>query len=195
MHMKLHDIATVIAGYTFRGAIEPDLRGDVSVFQAKDLVQGVPLTHIEHLTKISLGVQGRSGFIQIGDVLLVARGMKLGAFRSTVFAADAANVIASSSIHIIRITDESVIPEYLSHYLNSNEGQFALSEIVTGSYIGAVPRSALEKVKVPIPTLQKQKAIVELHRNIREQQRIMNRQSEINQNIINATFKNLTSQV
>ncbi len=193
MYRKIHEVATVIAGYTFRGAVTPDSAGSIRVFQAKDLVQGEPVVNIDALTRISQDASGNSGYLKKSDVLLVARGMRSGAFRSTVFLSDVLNVIASSSVHIIRVTITDVIPEYISHYLNSKEGQDSLSEIVSGSYIGAIPRKELENIKIPIPNLNKQQTIVDLHRNIREQQRILERKNEIKENIINATFKNLTA--
>lgn len=191
--MLIKDIAQVIAGYTFKKAIESDNSGNIFVFQAKDLIQGEPLINVNTLTKAFLGIPEHAAYLQGNDILLVARGMKSGAFRSTVFMSEESNVIASSSVHIIRIKSEDVLPEYISHYLNSKEGQDSLSQIVSGSYIGAIPRGELERIKIPIPTLQKQKAIVDLHQNMRSQQKILIRRNELKQNIINATFSNLTT--
>lgn len=190
--MKLKGIATVIAGYTFRGAITPDKNGDLLVFQAKDLARGAFVTDVSTLTPIAFDPTGYTGHLKKDDVLVIARGMKAGAFRSTVFKSDASNVIASSSVHIIRITTSSVLPEYISHYLNSKNGQESLSEIVTGSYIGALPRRLLEQLKIPIPDLRKQKVIIDLYRNMQMQQKILNRKNELKQQILDTTFTNIT---
>ena len=189
--MELHEISTVIAGYTFRGAVKPDSEGHIFVFQAKDMVQSEPIIDTSSLTRISHEVPGYTGQLKNGDVLLVARGMKAGSFRSTIFSSDDDNVIASSSVHVIRITDNQILPEFLSLYLNSKEGQESISQIVTGSYIGAVPRRALEKIKIPLLPLERQRTFVELDTNIRGQQRITNRQNKIKEDIINATFRKL----
>ncbi len=191
MHIK--DFGQVMAGYAFRGAIKPDINGHIFVFQAKDLIQGEPVANTTALTKISDEVPSYGGHLRRNDVVLVARGMKAGAFRSTVFTASDDNVIASSSVHVIRIIGQNILPEFLSLYLNSKEGQDALTNIVTGSYIGAIPRRELEKIKIPIPPLQKQEALIHLFRNMREQKKILDRKSEITQNIINATFKSLVT--
>jgi restriction endonuclease S subunit len=191
--MQINNIAEVISGYTFRVAIKPEKGGNVFVFQARDIVQNVPFSDIYTLTRISHETLGYAGYLKKNDVLLIARGMKSGAFRSTIFVSNEPNVIASSSVHVIRITTPDALPEYVSHYLNSKVGQDSLSGIVSGSYIGALPRRALEKIKIPIPSLQKQETIVNLHRNIQEQQRVLGRKNEINQNILNATFRNLTT--
>ncbi|CAH1903567.1 Methylase_S domain-containing protein [Candidatus Nitrotoga sp. HW29] len=192
MHMKLHDIATIIAGYTFRGAITPDKNGGLLVFQAKDLVRGAFITDVSTLTPIAFDPTGYAGYLKKDDVLVIARGMKTGAFRSTVFQSDASNVIASSSVHIIRITAPKVLPEYVSYYLNSKNGQDSLSEIVTGSYIGALPRRLLEQLKIPVPDLRKQSAIINLYHNMQMQQKILDRKNELKQQILDATFTNLT---
>jgi restriction endonuclease S subunit len=189
--MKLGDIAQVIPGYAFRGAIKPDITGDTFVLQAKDLVQGLPITGTDTLTSIALEV-AYSSFLQKHDVLLVSRGMKAGSFRSTVFMAEDTNVIASASVHVIRPATLNVIPEYLSHYLNSKKGQDDLTQIVTGSYIGAIPRRSLEQIRIPIPDLNKQKAIVDLFNNIQAQQKLLDRKKQLKQQIIEATFKNIT---
>lgn len=191
--MKLHEISSITAGYNFRGAIESNQNGHIFVFQAKDLIQGEPISDTGRLTRISHNVSGYETYLKRNDVLLVARGMKAGSFRSTVFTSDAPNVIASSSIHIIRVTDPHVIPEFISLFLNSKEGQEVISEIVTGSYIGAVPRKELERLKIPDLSLEQQKIIIMLDQNIRKQQKIINRQNEIRQSIVSATLRSLVT--
>jgi restriction endonuclease S subunit len=191
--MKLSDVSEVIAGYTFRGAIKPDANGNFFVFQAKDLVQGLPFENVATLTKISHHAPEYSGHLRKNDILLAARGMKSGAFRSTTFIADESNVIPSSSVHVIRVTSKEVLPEYLSHYLNSKEGQDAVSQIISGSYIAALPRKELEKTHIPIPSLRKQEALINLFRNILAQQKIIDRETQIKQNMIHAVFKSLVT--
>ncbi|MCX6753242.1 MAG: hypothetical protein NTW62_02790 [Candidatus Nomurabacteria bacterium] len=73
------------------------------------------------------------------DILLVSRGSGAGSFRSAVFASDDTNVMPSSSVHVIRIKDVTVLPKYVCLYLNSLDGQKALAQIVTGaSYIQSI---------------------------------------------------------
>ncbi len=191
MYMELREIADVIAGYTFRGAIKPDKNGNIFVFQAKDLVQGRSVLNVSALTKISHDVPGFTGHLKKNDVLLVARGMKVGSFRSALFASNTEKVMASSSVHIIRPTNPDILPEFISLYLNSREGQEAIAKIVTGSYIGAVPRKELERIEIPALSLKQQMIFIELDQNIREQERITNRQNEIRKNIISGIFRNL----
>src|ERR1700685_3521239 len=115
--MQIKDIAEVVTGYTFRGAIKADANGNTFVFQAKDLIRGKPFVEVNVLTKISHDGRTDAGALKKNDVLLVARGMKSGAFRSTIFASSISNVVASSSVHVIRVTAANVMPEYVSHFI------------------------------------------------------------------------------
>lgn len=193
--MKIHEFGSVSMGYTFRGAVNPDPDGKVFVFQARDLSRGVVFGDEEarSLSKTSHPFSGYTGHLCKDDILLAARGMKTGAFRSAVFVSSSQNVVASASVYVIRITSQDILPEYVSYYLNSQDGQNAIASIVSGTHIGAVSRKELEKIDIPIPPLRKQEAFVNLLRNLREQQKIIDREKEIKQNIINATFKSLTA--
>lgn len=191
--MKLRDIGYITLGYSFRAAVTPDENGAIFLLQASNVIRGVPITDTNGLTPISFEMPGYAGHLRESDVLLVSRGgTKEGTFRSTVFMSNAENVIASASILIIRITSINVLPEYLSLYLNSKRGQNALTEIVTGSYIGSIPKKELEKVNVLIPDLKKQKAIIDLYQNMQMQQKILDRRNKLKQQVIEATFTNLT---
>lgn len=191
MYIKLQEIATIIAGYAFRGAITPDPSGHLLVLQAKDLVQGQPVTDVRILTRSSHEVMGYAGQLKTNDVLLVARGMRAGAFRSTVFASAAQNVIASASVHIIRTHDVRVLPAFISLYLNSKYGQDAIAQILTASYVGAIPRKQLERIKIPLPSLAEQQLFIDLDSNIQEQARITDRQNAIKRELFQATLSNL----
>ncbi len=191
--MRLKDFAVVISGYTFREAIEADENGNSFVFQAKDVRQANPFYDITVLTKITQNLSSDSNNLKKNDIIQVARGMKTGSFRSTVFVSEEENIIASSSVHIIRLTAKDVLPEYVSYYLNSKLGQDCLSKIISGSYIGAVPRKELENINIPIPSINYQQAIIDLFKNMREQQKIIDRKSAINKNILNSAFRTLVT--
>lgn len=191
MKQEIKKIANILPGYTFRSAVEPDPRGDTWVFQAKDVVQGVPFNTVSSLTKISHTVSGKTGRLEKNDIILVARGMKTGAFRSTMFVADSPHVIASSSVYIIRLTRADCIPEYVSLYLNSHAGQKALASIVSGSFIGVLPRRKLEDLEIPLPALDQQKLVIALQGNIRAQETLIARQLQLKRDIADALFKKL----
>lgn len=192
MQKNLSQFSNIVSGYTFRGPVKSQQNGDIYVLQAKNITINEDITSIAEFTRIDSNSLRNPYFLEYNDVLIVSRGS--GSFRSTVFATNDKNVIASSSVYVIRIKDVTVLPKYISLYLNSQEGQKAILQIVTGgSYIQTLLRRSLEDFKVPIPPIHIQKSIVALSENIKQQEKILSRKKEIKQIIINSTFTNLTN--
>ncbi len=192
MQKKLSQLATIVSGYTFRGSIENDPNGDIFVLQAKNIQMSQDIDDVSDFTTISDKSLRNPYFLQYNDILLVSRGSGLGSFRSAVFISNEPNVMPSSSVHVIRIHDVTVLPKYISLYLNSEVGQKALSQIVTGaSYIQSILVKNLIDFEILIPPIHIQKSIISLHENITDQERILKRKQELQKNIINASFTNL----
>ena len=162
MQTKITNVADIINGYTFRGAIETIKNSDVFVLQAKDIIQGQNISDTNKLTPIAFKGVRTASFLQKNDVVVVSRGTGAGSFRSVVFNSNE-NVIASSSLLILRIKKKEILPEYVSLYLNSSYGQNKILETVVGSYIHAISRKKFEEeIKIPIPSLEKQESLVKL---------------------------------
>ncbi len=195
MQKKLKEIANTVLGYTFRGSVTNDPSGDIFVIQAKNVNSTKDITETDELIRVSSKPIRSPFFLEINDILIVSRGSGHGSFRSSVFTSESKNVVASSSVHIIRITDVTVIPKYVSLYLNSFDGQKELMQIITGgSYIQSILVKNLSELKIPIPSIHIQKLIIALHENIKQQQQILDKKKEIKQNIINVTFTNLVKE-
>jgi restriction endonuclease S subunit len=104
---------------------------------------------------------------------------------------DRSDILASSSLIIIRVKDTKILPEYIAIYLNSLEWQNEILNAVMGSYVKAISRKKFEEIKIPIPPLIKQKNMVWLSHNIIQQEKIYNRKKELKQQIFTATLKNI----
>lgn len=192
MQKKISTIAEITPGYTFRKSINNDPVGDVFVLQAKNIIANKDLNNIDDLVKISSDMIRSPYYLEYNDILIISRSSSPGYFRSSVFTSSNKNVIASSSVYIIRIKDVTVIPKYLSLYLNSLDGQKILSAIASGgSYIKTMLIRNLSEIEIPIPPINTQKAIIALSENIKRQEEIFKRKQEIGQIIINQTFSKL----
>lgn len=192
MYKKLSEMADIVSGYTFRGSIENDIKGNIFVLQAKNISANQDILNTDGFVTISDKSLRNPYFLEHNDILLVSRGSGAGSFRSAIFASDDKNVMPSSSVHVIRIKDVTVLSKYVCLYLNSLDGQKALSQIVTGaSYIQSILVKNLIDLEIPIPPVHTQKSIIALHENITDQERIFKRKQEIQKNIINASFTNL----
>lgn len=189
--MKLKNIADIQPGYSFRGAVIPDSNGGMTVFQAKDLLRDEPLTTSTSLAKIATIEVKKALHLKYNDIVIVARGLKAGAFRATTIKTRDENIIASSSVHIIRVNSSSVEADYVSHYLNSNLVQGELAKEVKGSYIGVLPRRAVEELEIPLPSLEKQKMLIDLHANLLAQTKISTDRNHIIHTMIDSIYKEL----
>lgn len=192
MQKKLSQISTIVSGHNFRGSIENEIGGNVFVIQGKNMIANEDVVDTQNLICISEQTPRSPYFLQHNDILLVSRGLEPGTFRSAVFTAENKNVIASSSLQIIRIKDVSVLPKFVSLFLNSGEGQKKILEIVTGgSYIRTILIKNLSDLEIPVPPVHTQKLLIDLFENITKQEKIMDRKKEIYKNIIKSKFTNL----
>lgn len=91
--------------------------------------------------------------------------------------------IMSPAYSIFRVIDESVIiPEYLEMWFKRPEFDREASFIAVGGVRGSMPWEDFAKMKVPVPSYEKQKEIVESYRVISERMELKKR---INDNLTN----------
>lgn len=189
MHSKLSDISRIITGYSFRGSIQPTETG-TPVLQAKDITSAI-VNDITALTKTALSTPDTRSVIHKNDVLLTSRGASFGAFRAATFDLDTSKVLAASSIHIIRPDTKKILPQYLTHYLNSFYGQKEILQIARGSRILNVPLNELQDLSIPVPSLEKQKTVINLSENLFELKELNVKKNRIFDNLSSALFNEL----
>lgn len=193
MNQKIKDVCDIFVGYTFRGAIVEENGGDMFVLQAKNIKSGEYISSVNNFSKIFSDKYSKAEKVKYNDVVIVSRGSGLGSFKSAVFKYHANNIIASSSVLIIRVKSEKVLPEYLSLYLNSETGQTILLQVSSGSAFKTLIRRNLEEVNIPLPSIKEQQDIVDLCENIMQQENIMLQATEIKKRIMNGIFGHISN--
>ena len=191
----IKDIGGVYTGYTFRTSIANDPNGSILILQAKDITNtNQPISEVSALSRVA-GKRIRSPlFLKQNDVVLVVRIATSGKFRSAVFASSKANVMPSSSIYVIRIKSLTILPMYLSIYLNSVAGQTSMLRKVSGnSYIKNILRSSLCDIAIPVIPMHVQKNIISLQKNIVQQEKILKQKININQAIMRYVMSDFTA--
>jgi len=187
---KLSTLANIFSGYTFRNRIESDISENFFVLQAKNIDKGHKIISTDALLRVNLPKINSTSLLKKNDVVLVSKGFSLGSFRSTLFMIDDKQVVANSSVLIIRVKKEGVLSGYISAYLNSDEGQYKLLSLVSGSYIQSISkRSLAEEFILPIPSLREQQLIVDLSVNIDKQREYYNRKSVLMGTILDSILK------
>lgn len=171
---SIKEVAEIIPGYVFRGAIEDNSLGNTAVIQASHIDGRALMADPESFKRIVNAPERSRAFLEPGDVLIAARGSATGGFKSVVFPRYEKPVIASSSVYIIRLKPEAGIsPEFLSTYLNSDNGQVDIMKKVVGGVTRAVRGKDIEDLELSIPTIVEQETLVGFRKNIQEQERLL----------------------
>ncbi len=184
--LQIKDITDVITGYTFRTAIHNDDNGDISIIQAKDILHNGQVNCMD-IPKITIENFRSNAILKQNDVLLSCRGV----FRAGVLDENLKNAIGSASLYILRLKDNKVLPEYLSIYLNSNIGQRQIKQILSGTIIKTILRKELENLSIIIPSIKKQKQIIDIYKNWQKREDLLNKKIIFNKNIANSTINHI----
>ena len=171
----LRSVAQVLRGYSFRESVQNSSKG-TALIQIKD-IKGMYI-HDCLLKKVAKPPQS-ARYILRGDVLMSTRAY----FKSAVFNAKKP-AITSAVISIIRLKDDSILPEYLSVILNSSLIQTYLHKITSGATMRQLKTVDLEELQIPIVGLKQQHIIVHLTLNVERQ----NSLSEIKQRYVNEIY-------
>lgn len=159
---RLGDIATVFRG---RDITKKELNEDADDSYAGHLLNIADLDNylikgLNQKLSTSLMDKYQKYKIQEKDILLTARGsnLKIAIADKSLVEKD---VIASSNIAVIRVTDEKVDPYYILSYLIGEEGKIRLGKLQTGSIILVLSLGTLKDFQVPFVSLESQKNIAE----------------------------------
>jgi restriction endonuclease S subunit len=169
--LQLGEIANIQSGYTFRAKVVNVENGKLGVIQAKD-INGL---YVDESVIARIDQEyAKTRIQQDGDILLTSR----GSFRAGV-AKLSRPTIASSSLFTIRITSDNFLPDYVAIYLNSEAAQYYFSQSAKGATIQSLSIDDLRNLSIPYIKLENQQIIVNLQRNIENQNRLLRRKQEI----------------
>ena len=179
INKRLKEITKIITGYTFRTALKSIDEGGNLVVQAKDISDDLYIND-DKFIKTSHQLLKSNALIKNNDILFSVRGK----FRASVYNGNKNNIIASSSVYILRLIDDKVKSEYLTIYLNSKISQREINKILTGGAIKTILRKDLEGLSIKIPSTKEQQDIINLYKNNVLIQEKLKKKKEIINNVI-----------
>ena len=164
--INLKDIAEIQTGVFLKPAPNPD----TIYLQANDFDnEGVVLPTTKH--SVITNKKNQHHILASGNLLFMAKGYRNFC---SVFNDCGVKCAASSSFLVIKIKDAKVMPEYLNWYLNLPVIITQLRVNAVGSAIPSITKAMIEEVEVPVPSIDKQKAIIELAALQKREQQIYN---------------------
>jgi len=158
MKKTLGEIATIQAGYQFRGRVVPDPAGGTPVIQMKDYhpFHGI---NVAGMVRIEAKSIPPACIAKAGDVLFLARGQRLTA---TVVGSDAEGAIVSGYFFILRPEPEVAAPGFLAWYINQPAFQTQLRAVAKGTDTPLVAKTDIQDLTVDLPPLNTQALIARL---------------------------------
>jgi restriction endonuclease S subunit len=159
MKKKLKEITSVQMGYSFRSRLEASEGGGVAVIQMKDLLDDNTVG-CDGLVKIDLDAVKEHHLAQRGDLVFRSRGHVTTA---AVLLEDPGKAVVAAPLLRIRVTKpDKVLPEYLNWYISQRDAQIFLTSRAKGTVQKMISKQAIEDLEVALPSLEKQKNIVDL---------------------------------
>lgn len=159
MKMKIKKLATVQMGYSFRSRLEASEGGGVAVIQMKDLLDDNTVG-CDDLVKIDLDAVKEHHLAQRGDLVFRSRGHVTTA---AVLLEDPGKAVVAAPLLRIRVAKpDKVLPEYLNWYISQRDAQIFLTSRAKGTVQKMISKQAIEDLEVALPSMEKQKNIVEL---------------------------------
>lgn len=168
--VKIKKIAAVQMGYSFRSRIEASSIGSVAVIQMKDLLDDNTVASYDLVT-IEMGAIKEHHFVKKGDLVFRSRGQLT---TSAILLEDTGKAVVAAPLLRIRITKpEKVLPEYLNWYISQRDAQIFLTSRAKGTVQKMISKQAIEDLEVSLPSLEKQKSIVEMASLITREQTLL----------------------
>lgn len=123
-----------------------------------------PILGDQDMSLIELNEKEKQNFIvEEGDLIFARRSLVVeGAGKCSIVGSHSSPMTIESSMIRVRLDKNKFDPYYVFHFLNSKEGRRRMRRIVCFTTVAGIASSDLGNIKIPIVSLDRQKAIVEI---------------------------------
>ena len=159
MLSKLHRLATVQMGYSFRSRLETSEGGGLAVIQMKDLMDNNTV-NCDDLVRIDMEAMKGYHLAKRGDLVFRARGSLNTA---AILFDDPGKAVVSAPLLRIRVMNpDKILPEYLNWYISQRDAQIFLTSRAEGTFLKMISKQMVENLEIALPSIDRQKNIIEL---------------------------------
>jgi len=182
--MRIKEFCDIRIGHAFRERLTNVPHGEVMIIQPKNISSDGVVSFGEMEPLRTDVVASRP--LKARDVLVVNRGR----FAATVFEFPSEGTwIVPSSILVLSVTNESVLPEYLALYFNSANGQKLFRIHSEQTTVPFISTNNLGNMDIPVPSLKKQQALIAFGKAVGKYACLSNRKQELLGGILNSELE------
>ncbi|HDN9023197.1 TPA: restriction endonuclease subunit S [Aeromonas veronii] len=171
--LHLYKIATISAGYPFRGKIPEYPEGNLAVVQMKDSSSEFGVDWMSCVRSEATGKKAPD-WLQTGDILVAARGNQNYAVLVDTRHAPLP-AVAAPHFYVVRPQSDALIPEFLAWQLNQQPCQRYFELHAEGTLTKSIRRQVLEEALIGLPSLAEQQTILAMARTLQEERQLMQR--------------------
>ena len=180
-------IATVQTGYSFRSRLESINTGAIAVIQMKDLTSTNRVC-CDELVRLDMEIPKIHHLVKPGDLIFRSRGLTAN---SALLADDPGAAVLAAPLLRIRVTSNRILPEYLNWFISQLPAQSYFASCAEGTALKMISKQSLENLDVFVPSVARQRLIVEVTTLVEEEQRIMKVLAEKRSQYISTTLMRL----
>ena len=169
MKTILKNIVDVQAGYSFRARLESMETGSVAVIQMKDLASSNRVC-CDELVKVDMDAPKGHHLVRPGDLIFRSRGLTS---TSALLVDDPGVAVLAAPLLRIRITNDVILPEYLNWYISQLPAQSYFASCAEGTALKMISKQSLENLEMFVPSIARQRLVVEMATLAAEEQRIL----------------------
>lgn len=187
MIKTLSEVAVVTGGHTFRSKAEAET-GNVKLLQIKDIQEGV-FDNLSRLPFADIQQEKLKINLQTNDILLPLRGERIPAMM--IYNWNNELLTTTNQIAIIRTNRSLIDPDYLFYFLNSPKGAEQIASLQGGGLVVNLSLKKLLTLKIPVPSLEVQSEIINLHNIWEEKKETLTNLIENGTNLCHAAINTL----
>lgn len=156
--LPLNDLAEVHTAVVFRDQTPQEHpEGNVRALAIRDVVSSTPVSWSE-LPRVVVAEKYRANCLQAGDVVIPSRG---DYYRAWLFTGADVPVLPVGQLNVIRPTAR-LDAGYLVWFLNLPTTGAKLKQMLTGTSIKALTKTALQTLEIDLPDMGRQRHIAEI---------------------------------
>lgn len=173
MNYRLSDLVELRAGHPFRGSVPAVADGNAYALQMRDVSPDAGVAW-RGLVRTELDTRKSPDWLQRGDVIFVARGM-----RNYALCMDEVPkpTVCSQYFFLLRVRSsplsQALLPEFLAWQINRAPAQRYLASNAEGSDQLSIRRGVLEDLPLVVPPIEQQQRIVALGAAARRERQLL----------------------